>query len=844
MLVTDEAYQALIIDYRPAADLFKPNRGKKKCRNPSGCKTPCKGHCHAPRVIAWDVESKKGKKSQKAGFDRVFLVGAYDGKTYYPFWDGCPSVDDSLAQAIEPGGCVDAFMRWALVEANASKRPGTERPTWFVAHNGAKFDSVKLLPWLEKHADEFEMDALISGGRLVLLKVKRRKGSKRDRTLEWTFVDSSLPVSLDSIAEKVTGRGKEVFDLDTPTTERKVWNHYNKRDVEALWLVMKFFHETIIDLGGKPKATLAATALTVLRALMSQAVRRYRHSPNCPDVCSACGRICCDKKCSLYDKDKNKERRENYATGNIKCPSGVEGCWHSFFRRAQYGGRSELFFKGQVKNPKIIDINSAYPWGMTQPMPTGAGLQHGRVLELYGSEARERVEGSSRRANAVLKRKGLPPSEGDGILSNGRRFETHIVECVVCIPPDCADRGFPPPLPLATYLEDKKRKPWDDNEDAGDVLAFPTGFFWGVWDSAELDLVEKVGGKVIAYNRTVVIPNDPTFKPFVDTLYNKRKEAKAAGNEALAEILKYVLNSSYGKLGMRELREALVRMLIGNDAQPGFKPIGSHEADGETVMWGRVEKLIDADYIAPQCAVHITALVRRRLWELMVFFQRELGLPVHMTDTDSITTSGDFDEAFVKLGEELRDQLLSQDILGLAKREYTKINLTHIDIYASKAYILWADGPIPKCHLPECEDDACTGCANYIVKCKGLDGDKRLRTPENMEKLRHGGFVVTRRVPKAKAYLRFGASKFLETEANERRASFKYSKGRVMKSGNIKPLVYTLDTPIVYGKPRSRFGSENYRTSKTTREVLTEWAEEGNDEAIAALERLEGNDNA
>lgn len=285
---------------------------------------------------------------------------------------------------------------------------------------------------------------------------------------------------------------------------------------------------------------------------------------------------------------------------------------HEFVRLAYYGGRVEPFVS-YAEGLSYWDFNSSYPAAMLDPMPCS---------ESWTWE-------------------GEPPE-------HFKQNMIGFVECDVYIPEDC----YCPPLPLRY----------------NDKLCFPVGKLSGVWDWHELRLIERVGGRVERWGKSVWFEGRPIFREMVLDLYPYRDKGSSKYDEALAQVVKILLNSLYGKFGMKPERRRIT-ILDGKNKPPvGAKP--ANLKDPDCLVWYSEEKT-DQPYIIPQIAAHVTALARIRLWEAMheVF---SAGSFVAYCDTDSMLTPYQFE---------------SSNELGKLKNEYPGEVFTGKFI-APKVYVL------------------------------------------------------------------------------------------------------------------------------------------------------------
>lgn len=254
---------------------------------------------------------------------------------------------------------------------------------------------------------------------------------------------------------------------------------------------------------------------------------------------------------------------------------------HAFFREAYYGGRVEIF-RRKCEGLKYYDINSAYPYAMLSPMPVG------RLVEYHGA----------------------PPDW----LAKGR---IGFARASVHVPPETY-------LPVLPYRADSGR------------LIFPVGDFDGVWTSAELFRAQELGAS-IKWHDSKWIGACPVFGDFVHTLYKFRDKDSSDYDESLAYVAKIMLNSLYGKFATNTLREKIIFVGEGESSPEGGYPADPHNPECPIYT---VEEEIDAPYIAPQIAAHITALARLHLHSIMLE-SLAVGGKLAYCDTDSIQTTAD-----------------------------------------------------------------------------------------------------------------------------------------------------------------------------------------------------------
>lgn len=299
-------------------------------------------------------------------------------------------------------------------------------------------------------------------------------------------------------------------------------------------------------------------------------------------------------------------------------PRSVET--HEFIRRGYFGGRVEDF-EQEGEGLSYFDINSSYPASMRGPMPAGEAFE-------WDGEPPERFRNSF-----------LGFCECDVYVPEG----THI-----------------PVLPVK--LEEK--------------LIFPTGYLSGVWTYPELMLAVECGATIVTWKHSVWYKPVDLFGAFVADLYAYRDKSNPKYNAALEAVVKIILNSLYGKFGMKTLRK---KIYIYNDPE---KPECAVPASGgpEALVW-YAEEEVDAPYIMPQVSAWVTSMSRILLMRYMLQ-ALALGGRVFYCDTDSIITDVKLPSS-TKLGElkdeipewsgQLRGEFIGPKMYILKSPEWTRV---------------------------------------------------------------------------------------------------------------------------------------------------------------------------
>lgn len=332
---------------------------------------------------------------------------------------------------------------------------------------------------------------------------------------------------------------------------------------------------------------------------------------------------------------------------------------HEFVREGYVGGRVEVF-RREGTGLRYYDINSSYPAAMLEAMPAGIATK---------------VEGE-------------PPRWL-------QEEQIGFIRAKVTVPEDV----IIPPLPLKCHTDEAHAK------HANGKLIFPVGRLTGVWEWDELRNAVEAGCTIEEWQESVWYPKVHLFTDFVHDLYKYRDKSDPKYDPGLADVVKILLNSAYGKFGMKTLRRQIHRWDDPNLPEDS-KPAGHNP---ESPIWYS-EKTVDADYIMPQISARVTALARLRLWRFMADAMRRGG-NLYYCDTDSIITDV-FLESSTALGA-LKDELPEHS------------GKLHGRFVGPKVYML-QDGPFRKC------------------KAKGIERP----TFEKIESLLDGGVIYQERLEK------------------------------------------------------------------------------------------------
>jgi hypothetical protein len=358
---------------------------------------------------------------------------------------------------------------------------------------------------------------------------------------------------------------------------------------------------------------------------------------------------------------------------------------HDFVRSGYFGGRVEPF---QALGEKLyyFDINSSYPAAMLEAMPAGAGGEWD----------------------------GCPPERYKKNWIGFVDVEIEIPEMNLPPLPVMAPKGHP----------------------AEGKLIFPCGRLRGVWDWHEIELALSVGAKIHEYHKSVWYQPVLLFKEFVEDLYKYRDKSRADYDPGLDAIVKILLNSAYGKFGMKTLRS---KIWAYDDPELPSNAVPA-TADPDCMVW-YAEEEVDAPYIMPQVAAHVTSKGRIRLYKAMQAAE-SLGGRVFYVDTDSVITNV---------------QLPTSTELGALKDEYPEQGGKLYGAFLGpKLYVMSTD-PVADlyhrsvsktgrpCSGHKFQGSVCSECGVFeVVKAKGF----QTRNRRTVEQVSEGGTITMKRLEK------------------------------------------------------------------------------------------------
>lgn len=189
-------------------------------------------------------------------------------------------------------------------------------------------------------------------------------------------------------------------------------------------------------------------------------------------------------------------------------------------------------------------------------------------------------------------------------------------------------------------------------ENGTSKYCFPVGEFVGYWSKEELEYAKTLGYEVLSYYEGVVYSSaEPIFKDFIEDMYAMRLKAQHEGDEATRGIVKLIMNSAYGKIGMRTDDKVYMREVQSLDNRD-TRPIKKIACKKGSVLLEEVDS--DTQHIFHKVIIpaYVTAYARIHMHKLMIGCGEE---NVFYTDTDSIFTTVD---------------MPTGDELGMLKLEY------------------------------------------------------------------------------------------------------------------------------------------------------------------------------
>lgn len=286
-----------------------------------------------------------------------------------------------------------------------------------------------------------------------------------------------------------------------------------------------------------------------------------------------------------------------------------------FVRKAYFGGRTEIFKPVFIKkdygnkNLSCYDINSLYPSVMLYDMPTNSlGFTFDYDPDAMGF------------------------------------YEAEVEVPKMYIPP------------LGTVFEVNKTE----------KFIFPTGKFKGVFSTIELEYAKTQGVIVHSTGRGLLFKNGgPIFKEYIETLYKMRLEAKKK-NDGVTDILtKLLMNSTYGRFGLRTRDREQIVEDTGEEGQKPFLEIMRNDKYSSRIS--KVKSNLNS-FNNVAVAAWVTSLARITMHKQYV----KCGKNIWYTDTDSLFTTENLGDSG-KLGE-MKEEYAVQKACFILPKTYVVEN--------------------------------------------------------------------------------------------------------------------------------------------------------------------------
>lgn len=276
-----------------------------------------------------------------------------------------------------------------------------------------------------------------------------------------------------------------------------------------------------------------------------------------------------------------------------------------FVRRAYFGGRVEIF-KPLFTGPGLIrcaDVNSLYPTVMRNPPRVGDIPQEYPAKFKYFTFEYE------------------PDSLGF--------YEAEV---------EVSDSMYVPPLGVVWPIMNSAHP----GRAPKSKFVFPTGRFKGYWSTLELEYARSLGVKILKTGQGAIFEGGGNFfKRYVDDLYEIRETTE---RESVDNVLaKLLLNSCYGRFGLKVAREGLVF----DEGQEGVSELESGADDAGFVLREagiQVRLMREPKMLETFNNVAVSAWVTSASRVFMHRHYRKIERELFYTDTDSLFTTADFED--------------------------------------------------------------------------------------------------------------------------------------------------------------------------------------------------------
>ena len=452
--------------------------------------------------------------------------------------------------------------------------------SWF-AHNGGKYDVCFILQAITKMG--LQASGHLAAGRMVTLKIKRG-----DTTIALYDSMAIIPGALKKIAKSFNLKSQKLLGDDDYSVDVRQWSFDRMKegcraDCEVVLEALDVIETLIEHEGGELKPTFSSCAFSVVKS-----------------------------------KTELPDTRKWIAENKVA-------------RMAYMGGRVEVY----QHTPKAMlgewDVNSSYPWSMSQPdLPW---ILKGMV---FGDKAKKAFESNS----------------------------ACIVECTVNVP-DC----YLPVLPF--------RHP-----DGG--MYFPVGKWRGFFVVEEIRYAESIGlAKIVSVHSAIEYTKETPFKEFIEEFYR----LKSTTDGASRNFYKLILNGCYGKFAQKPEKELL---RIFPDQESAFDFMVDREPDTVRVVSNSDLRFLSVQHYLWSKHTHyaLAATITARS-RILLHKHLSASTGVAYTDTDSIHASSDSRFSDGSIGDglgQLKQEIRQMAGYYYAPKIYALIPVDGEPKYASKGF--------------------------------------------------------------------------------------------------------------------------------------------------------------
>ncbi len=407
--------------------------------------------------------------------------------------------------------------------------------------------------------------------------------------------------------------GKTFYKAIKPKTwqEKNELMIYNQMDCKVTYEFMKFFQKVLNDTGGNLKITIGSCAMDLFR-------RKFLKTD-----------LIKEKYIIKNDEDITNLIFDSY-----------------------YGGRTETYARGKIKNLNYYDVNSLYPFSMKKQIPLPQSVRKPNFFSIQNIKNYEGV------SQVIIE----SPNENSKNLKNTKVLK----------------------YPLLPFRSKK--------------LLFALGSFMGSYTHLELRKALELGYKIkqitsqIIYTQTIDL-----FSGYVDTLYNKRLKYQEDKNSAQL-IVKLLMNSLYGKWGQRSVEN--YKVVDIDYLSEADKDLYVYNAKGKYITSDiehnrfyiyRSKEEKHTNFTFPIIASYITSYARLQMYDLIC------ENDAYYCDTDSLITKNKIKttsglgglklEDRIKSGilikpklYEINGKIKSKGLMGASQSDFDRI------IYGKKVY--------------------------------------------------------------------------------------------------------------------------------------------------------------